>query len=502
MNRRQFLHGVTKRGRLSMAAAVFVASGAAMLTTIAVTTSAQATTGPLVGPLAVSGTHLVDEGNAGKIVTLRGVNILADTIGVNNGGMLDSGAFNTLVGWNVNFVRLNISSDAYLHDCPGEKYDPNYGSELSQAVSELTGAGIYVLLSIQTTNPNCHWSAPVSSTTAPLPGEDIVPALTSLTETYGANKLVGFELFNEPQACAEGTAGPGASTFVPSYGQPGEHCTSEQLAALAWNNPGTVRAVNQFAALGVGNYTYATPGMDTLYATVMDNASSSSPPLVFLDSNYFATDNGTFDDIGSIASAQNVVEVFHGYDCIDTSSNTSAYQNANCHESNPETCSVAAANVNRYMFDPAGAPQNRPVVFDEFNFPAHENEYQAPTGPKGQYQAISVYQHGYWVNNEIAAMQSDGSAGWAAYFFMNADQESWTTPYDMLPAGITSSTPTPWPVSDNDGSAVAAMKGTTLACETPPAGYDLASTTPSTSGSGGSSPSSKPSGLGGILSGL
>lgn len=463
------LHGRRHLRRTVLGAVAVAGLG---LGTIALTTGAAvvgAQTGPLVGPLAVSGTSLVDTGNNDRPVVLNGVNILASDIGINNGGILDTNALQTLVGWRANFVRLEISTDSYLQQCAGETYDPNFSSELSQAVGELTAAGIYTVLDIQATNPNCMWSGPQSSTVAPLPGEDALTALSSLAKAFGSNKLVGFEPFNEPEACAEATTGPGASLFVPSYGQKDEVCSSEQLASIAWADAGTAESVGGLP-LGLGGKSYQTPGMDELYQTIMNNTPAGNTPLVFLDSNYFASDNASFENLGPLASADNLVDVFHAYDCIDTSSSPSAHQNANCHETNPEACNVAANNVNRWMFDATGAPQDRPVVFDEFNFPAGENFYQAKVGPLDA--PIHLYQHGYWVNNEIAAMQSDGSAGWAVYFFFNADQETWTSPYDVLPTGITASTPTPWPVAPDDQPAVAAMGGKQLSCESPPVGYD------------------------------
>ena len=168
--------------------------------------AARAGVAPLVGPLAVSGTKLVDLGNGGVPVVLGGVNVLADGAGPYVGGIVDTSAVQTLQGWGANFVRLDISTDEIVQDCPSESYDRQYKTDLAQTVARLTAAGIYTVLDINEGDPNCSWNRPVPSGTAPLAGEDAVPALQYLATTYGSDPLVGFEPFNEPQACATATS--------------------------------------------------------------------------------------------------------------------------------------------------------------------------------------------------------------------------------------------------------------------------------------------------------
>lgn len=426
----------------------------------------------LSGPLAVAGNRIVDAGQRGSTVSLRGVNIMDWTLGSPPGGVVvDAGAVRTLVDWGANMVRLGISSDNYLQQC-SEAYDPNYRTELTDAVNQLTAAGIYVILDIHSSNPNCLFATPQTSNTAALPGPDVTAALAALARTFGANPMVGFEPFNEPQACASATSGPGASQFFPSSADSTGTCSSEQSAALAWNNGGTVevQGMNILGSYILGK-SYQSPGMDGLYQTIMQNVpAGAAVPLIFLDANYFASDPSTFDNLqGPLAGASNVVEVFHPYDCQDTP-NGSAVTSAACQDTTPETCSTTSRFVQYDLIDPAtGRTAARPIVFDEINFPAGEDAYW---GQSGQFDVpITVYQQGYWVNNMIAGMQTGGAAGWAIFYFQSADVDHSTGPYAMLQPGITAATPTPWPVSSNDAPAVAAMGGAQLSCESPPLGF-------------------------------
>jgi hypothetical protein len=466
----------TKGGkRLLGPASALVALGVVVATLVGGPPPARAAQAPLVGPLAVSGTSLVDLGQGGKVVTLRGVGVLADTSGPYPGGLVDANAVSTLVGWGANFVRLGISADQYVQGCPDEQYDTNYRTQLAQAVQALTSHGIYTLLDIHTSDPDCLWSSGQTSASVPLPGPDTAEALSGLVAQFGANPLVGYEPFNEPQACAESTGGPGATQFVPIASEPGYRCPTQAQGQLAWNGSGTVYTTAvSLLGVPVGVQGYSAPGMASLYETIMHSVPAGAPtPLVFLDANGWAASGSTFDDMASqLAGASNIVQVFHPYDCQDTSSAVSdGHQSARCLETDPEACSTTSSAVRSYMSDPAtGGPWSRPVVFDEFNFPAGEDSYYV-NGPLGVQVPVLVYQHGYWVNNMIAAMQGDGAAGWSLFFLQNADVDNYVTPYSMVVPGIDASTPTPWTPNANAAPAVAAMGGATLSCEAPPPGF-------------------------------
>lgn len=438
---------------------------------IAPSSIARGQSAPLVGPIAVSGSGLVDQGAGGAPVTLAGVEVPVTSNGPYPGGFVDPDALSTLQSWGANFIRLEISSDELLEECP-ENYDWNYTSELNQAVQELTADKIFVVLDIGESNPGCLWSSGQGSGAVPVPGYDVETALAQLARTYGSNPLVGYEPFNEPEACAMSTSGAGASEFVPVDTQPGGQCATEIQANLAWNNPGTVisGAANVFGLL-VGGKRYDAPGMVQLYQTIEENLPSGAPPpLVFMDANGWAADASTFDAMEQpLASASNIVEVFHPYDCQDAGSGS-----AMCDEANPEACSTATANVDRYLADPAtGAPWGRPVVFDEFDFPAGERSYDyTGSGLLGSTRLpILMYQHGYWVNNTISAMQSGGAAGWSLYYFQDADANDYQTPYSMTQPGVESDSPVPWTPNANAAPAVAAMQGAQLSCEAPPPGF-------------------------------
>ncbi|HAM00792.1 MAG TPA: hypothetical protein DCQ30_00965 [Acidimicrobiaceae bacterium] len=437
---------------------------------------ARAAQAPLVGPLAVSGSTLVDQGQASRGVTLQGVNVLAETAGPYGQGFIDPSGIATLADWGANFARLAISADQYTQSCPNEALDPTYRTELAQAVNGLTSRGIYTVLDIHTSNPNCLWSSGQTSNAVPLPGEDTAATLASLAATYGSNPLVGYEPFNEPQGCAQSTGGFGATQFRADSSEAGEVCPNDTEAQLAWNNAGTVtvKTVNIFGT-AIGGQQYPTPGMASLYQTIMNNLPAGvAKPLVFLDANQWGSNRSTFESMSPpLNSASNLVEVFHPYDCQDTSSPlSSGHQSAQCRTATPEACSTTSSGVQSYMVDPAtGSLRSRPVVFDEFNFPGGEDSYYAHAGTLNRNVPILVFQHGYWVNNMISAMQDDRAAGWSVLYFQNADVNDYQLPYMMLAPGIGSSSPTPWPANVNDGPAVAAMGGSHLSCESPPLGF-------------------------------
>jgi hypothetical protein len=191
-------------------------------------------------------------------------------------------------------------------------------------------------------------------------------------------------------------------------------------------------------------------------------------PLVFLNPNYFASDPWTFDNLPApLSTATNVVQVFHPYDCQDEGGGS-----AICRDSTPETCDVTSQIVTHDMTDPGtGGSWSRPVVIDEFNFPANETTYQVREG--SLLVPITVYQHGYWVNNMISAIESQGGSGWALLRYQNADVNDYDGPWSLVVPGIDKSTPTPWQPSANAAPAVASMQGQQLSCETPPFGFDL-----------------------------
>jgi hypothetical protein len=432
---------------------------------------------PLVGPLVASGTMLLDQGAGGAPVTLQGVNMEVLTDQTDNGGFVDSKAMITLQSWGANFVRLNISSDQYLQQCPGDGYDPEYPTQLAQTVQALTAKHMFVLLDVYASDPNCLWQDSQTSGAVPLPGEEVGQALGELVSQFGWNPLVGYEPFNEPEACALSTTGPGASQFVPADSEPGGVCPTEAQSELAWNDPGTV-VVGGTSAMGtiVGGRRYEAPGMAQLYETIMANVPPGAPPpLVFMDANGWAADPSTFDAMSQpLAGATNVVEVFHPYDCQDTSSYPEGFQSATCRHPAPEACATATANVGQYLVDPATQRGwSRPVVFDEFNFPSGEAHYyyQESPGLLSARVPVAMYQGGAWVNNTIAAIQGGGAAGWAVYYFQNADMNDVQSPYSIVAGGVDASTPAPWEPNVNDAPAVSAMGGARLSCEEPPPGF-------------------------------
>jgi hypothetical protein len=419
-------------------------------------------TGSLVGPLAVSGRRIVDEGQGGVPVLLQGVTFDGPAWlrgQPSFGGFPDAGAIATLRAWGVNFVRLGLSSDLYTQRC-GEDYaasfpDPGYAQDVTDAVNELTGHGMYVLIELYSSNPGCLFPGPVASNMgAPMPGQDAMPFWQAMATEFGANPLVGFEPWNEPQVCAQGT---GAVPFS-------ARC-SQTDAETGWADN---------LEMATGTTSYPDSGMDQLFGVIHAAAPTS---LVFLDANGFATTPTTFDSLPSdMATSAQIVYAIHPYDCQDTSTAASGGRSsARCQEQAPEACATIERHLARVLDDPATrGPMARPVDITEIGFPEFEAEYVAPRHAHGKVVAseIRLYDRGTFINNFIATAQALGD-GFALFAFGNADTGSdWNGPYGLVRKPIRPGDAGPWPPSADGAPLQAVGTGTTLSCQNPPFGYD------------------------------
>jgi hypothetical protein len=424
--------------------------------------------GGLVGPLAVSGRQIVDRGQANVPVLLQGAMFegpgwLKGQPDYNPIGFPDKGALTTLEAWNVNFVRLTLSADIWNAKCsePYRASYPNgYRAGVRNAVSQLTSDGIYVVLTLYTSNPDCALDGPTVSGTAPLPGRDAIPFWKEVAAEFADNPLVGFEPWNEPEICATGpkTAKPIGTVSA---------CTQPQLDA-GWAK--SLRVTSKKA--NGGTLTYQDVGMSRLYAVIHDAAPKQ---LIFLDANGWAAQTATYQHLpASMRHSTKLVYALHPYDCQDKTK-AGAASVAACRDETPEECATIMDRiVNSDTDQSTGARLSRPVVFDEIGFPEGEQAYYAPHTINGVtgYYPISLVQKGLYLYNFIAQAQAR-SDGFAVFSFANSDTgDSWNGPYLLTRQPIAPGDPGPWHPSPDGTSLIKAGTGPPLSCIDPPEGFD------------------------------
>ncbi|HEX3708113.1 MAG TPA: cellulase family glycosylhydrolase, partial [Mycobacteriales bacterium] len=420
--------------------------------------------GPLAGPLAVSGRNILDRGQASTPVLLQGAMFdgpawLSGQSDYNPLGFPDAGAINTLEAWGVNFVRLPLSSDIWDARCP-ENYAasypaPGYQADVKNTVKALTSAGIYVVLDLYTSNPDCKLSGPDTSGAAPLPGRDAVEFWQQVAAEFANNHLVGFEPWNEPEVCA--TSPETAKPIGTSTG-----CTQADLDA-GWSKSLTMKT----AAIS-----YLDVGMPELYRLIHRAAPSS---LIFLDANGWAAQAATYDHLPKdMAKSTKLVYALHPYDCQDKS-RAGAQSVAACRDETPEACSTIERRTENFDTDPATDRKlSRPVVFNEIGFPEGEQAYYAPQKVDGviTYTPVNLVQRGLYLYNFIAVAQARGD-GFATFTFDDSDTgDSWNGPYFLTKRPVAKGDPGPWHPSPDGKVLVEAGTGPQLTCQNPPSGYD------------------------------
>jgi hypothetical protein len=421
--------------------------------------------GPLVGPLVVSGRQILDRGQSNTPVLLQGA--MFEGPGWLDGqadfdplGFPDTGAVNTLEDWGVNFVRLTLSSDIWDQQC-NENYAasypaPGYRADVNKAVKQLTSAGIYVVLDLYTSNPDCKLSGPSVSGDAPMPGHDAVEFWKQVASEYAANPLVGFELWNEPEICATSpeTAKPVGTV---------SDCTQGELdAAWAKNLQVSTKTIS-----------YVDVGMHELYQLVHKAAPKS---LVFLDANGWAAQTETYQHLPKqLAQSKQTVFALHPYDCQDKTK-AGAESIAACREETPEACSTVQQRIeNSDTNHASGSRLARPVVFDEIGFPEGEQAYYAPGTVDGVagYYPLTLVQKGLYLYNFIAEAQARGD-GFAMFTFDDSDTGSgWNGPYLLTKQPVAPGDTGPWHPSPDGTVLVEAGTGPQLTCQNPPAGDDV-----------------------------
>lgn len=424
--------------------------------------------GRVVGPLEVSGRQIVDRGQANVPVLLQGAMFegpgwLKGQPDYNPIGFPDKGAVNTLESWGVNFLRLTLSADIWDAKCDEPyraSYPGGYRAEVKRTVSTLTSAGIYVVLTLYTSNPDCLLDGPTVSGTAPLPGTDAIQFWQQVSAEFANNPLVGFEPWNEPEICATGpqTAKPVGTVSA---------CTQAELDA-GWSK--SLRVTSKTAS--GQTVSYQDVGMSRLYQIIHRAAPER---LVFLDANGWAAQTATYQHLpAAMRRSSQLVYALHPYDCQDKTK-AGAEAIAACREETPEDCSTITDRIiDSETNHSTGARLSRPVVFDEIGFPEGEQAYYAPGTINGvaNYYPISLVQKGLYLYNFMAVAQSRGD-GFAVFSFDDSDTgDTWNGPYLLTRQPVEPGDPGPWHPSPDGTALIKADTGAPLTCLDPPDNYD------------------------------
>lgn len=427
--------------------------------------------GPLVGPLVVEKRMILDTGQGGVPVLLQGAMFegpgwLKGQPDYNALGFPDAGAITTLEAWGVNFVRLTLSSDAWDQRCnedyAGSYPTPGYQADVRNTVSALTSAGIYVVLDLYTSNPDCKLPGPAISGDVPMPGQDAAEFWQEVSGAFAHNPLVGFEPWNEPEICA---TSPETAKPVGTISR----CSQANLDA-GWAKNLLVQTKT---------IQYVDVGMSEMYRLIHRAAPSS---LIFLDANGWASETSTFSNLPRhMRHSHQLVYAVHPYDCQDKTK-AGAEAVAACRDEAPEACSTIGARIQYSDTDHAtGGRLSRPVIFDEIGFPEGEQAYYAPGTVNGVagYYPINLVQRGLYLYNFIAVAQSRGD-GFAMFTFDDSDTgDSWNGPYLLVRRPVNPGDPGPWHPTPDGSVLIEAGTGPQLTCQDPPTGYDTWVTTSS-----------------------
>jgi hypothetical protein len=163
-------------------------------------------------PLSIKlqGNHFVD--GSGKTVRLLGVNHPSFEYACEEGyayddGNMDAADAAAVASWHATAVRLPLNEDCWLgiNGQPSNSQNPSprltrdgYRSEVEHYVSNLTDAGLYVILDL-------HWTAPGSLPAdgqRPMPDDHSAAFWSSVASTFKSNPAVVFDAFNEPYSPA------------------------------------------------------------------------------------------------------------------------------------------------------------------------------------------------------------------------------------------------------------------------------------------------------------
>ncbi|HEX7355238.1 MAG TPA: glycoside hydrolase family 5 protein [Mycobacteriales bacterium] len=223
------------------------------------------------GPLTTVGNAIVD-GN-GQHIVLRGLNRSGQYDATQPGGLTryDIGR---IKAWGANVVRVTLGQQLWMPGC--STYDPAYKKAVDQDVQWITSYGMVAVLDLQWNDPTCD-----AAGLNPLADSGSLAFWTQVAARYKNNRLVAFDLFNEPHG----------------------------VTAVQWRDGGTVTSV--------AGTTYQGVGMTALYNAVRRTGANN---LVLMGVLNYASQ---WPSTAPLAGTKNVVYAVHAYNCDQPSACTS-----------------------------------------------------------------------------------------------------------------------------------------------------------------------------------
>lgn len=285
----------------------------------------------VVGPLNTQGNRIVEAN--GQQITLRGV----DLFGLQNSGTAPAATQANIAdirSWGATMVRVSLGEQLWLaNSCA---YDPQYAQTVSQLVHWITQDGMVALLDLHFSNPADLYPSPAAAQRAattgrcapagqiPMADSGSVAFWQQVASTFGSNRLVAFDLFNEPF----------------------------DVSQAVWLSGGTAPDPNPG-----GPTTYPVTGMQQLYDTVRSTGATN---LVVASGANWGNEVPT-----SFIDGKDIVYSVHAYTC--------------------PTAPPPAATCNTSPYSPAGIlgpwvalSAHLPVMVGEFGWPAtDQSSYMA-----------------------------------------------------------------------------------------------------------------------------
>ena len=160
--------------------------------------------------IAVQGNHFVN--GAGQTVRLLGVDHASFEYACEEGyayddGNMDPADASAIASWKATAVRVPLNEDCWLgiNGMPSNSQAPSppltmagYRQAVENYVTDLTNAGLYVILDL-------HWTAPgtfLADGQRAMPDDHSAAFWTSVASTFSSNPAIVFDAFNEPYSPA------------------------------------------------------------------------------------------------------------------------------------------------------------------------------------------------------------------------------------------------------------------------------------------------------------
>jgi hypothetical protein len=233
-------------------------------------------------PLHVAGDLL--ESSSGQTIVLRGVNV----DGMEGWGMpggrpgleftgddlaqVDNAVTAALNVWHANLIRLPVNQDFWLGLDPGVNAAA-YQADVDALVQQASNAGAYVMLTVKVTDGGTS-NPLMESGNYSLPDSNTTRFWSSAATHYASNPTVLFDLFNEP------------GHFIANYSQ--------------WKNGTPAGSPFHDSVSGIGNVSYASPGMQGLINAIRNVPGANN--IIAAEGMGYADD---FQEIGTAIAAGN-----------------------------------------------------------------------------------------------------------------------------------------------------------------------------------------------------